>query len=465
MIQIKPDTSAAYNLFHNGILALAKAEQQGLRIDMNYANSKIKELTADIQNLEQEFKNSKFYRDWTKSRTSIPNIYSNQQLSHFLYNVKKIPPIKTTVTGKGATDEDALEGMNLPELYPLLRIRKLMKIRDTYLSGFVREQVNGYIHPFFNLHKVRTFRGSCDSPNFQNIPKRDKETMLICRKAIYPRPGHQLLELDFKALEVSIAACYHQDPTMLKYLKDPSTDMHADMAEQIFFLSKYDENNPEHNILRNATKNGFVFPQFYGDYYKNNAISMAGTWGKLPESKWKPGQGIPFNSKNLSDHFIQHKINSMDSFILHIKGIEKDFWGNRFPVYRDWKEKWWSNYQKAGYINMFSGFTCKGVMGRNDCINYPVQGAAFHCLLWTFIRLSNIIESKKWKSRLVGQIHDAIVIDVYPPELEELTLNARLVSCGDLVNNWKWITVPLTIKAEVAGIDESWADLKSYPLP
>ena len=126
--------------------------------------------------------------------------------------------------------------MGIPELDNLLRIRKLKKVRDTYLEGFLREQVNGYIHPFFNLHLVRTYRSSSDHPNFQNIPKRDKEAMNIVRRAIFPRPGHQLLELDYSGLEVRIAACYHKDKTMLRYIGDPHSDMHGDMAKQIFII-------------------------------------------------------------------------------------------------------------------------------------------------------------------------------------------------------------------------------------
>lgn len=466
MIQIKPNLEAAYKLFHDGILAFARAEQQGMRIDLEYCKRKNMELTQEIESLETQFKESKLYKHWNHTIKGTPNINSNYQLAHFLYNTKKITPAKITVTGKGATDEEALEALNIPELNLILKARKLKKLRDTYLKAFEYEQVNGYIHPFFNLHTVRTYRSSSDSPNFQNIPKRDKEAMLITRKAIYPRPGHQLLEVDFGSLEVRIAACYHQDPAMLKYIKDPTTDMHRDMAEQIFKIDKIDKKIPEHSYLRAATKNGFVFPQFYGDYYKNCALSMAGTWCKLPEGKWKKGQGIDMpGGGTISDHFIEAGIKSMDDFISHIRKIENHFWNDRFPVYAKWKESWWQNYQKTGKIAMFTGFECTGLMGKNDCINYPVQGAAFHCLLWCFVRLDAIMRKNKWKTKLIGQIHDAILLDVHPDELQEVALTVRLVTTGDLPRNWSWITVPLEIEADLGEVDASWADLKYFELP
>ncbi len=464
MIDIKPNTEAAYKLFHDGSLALARAEQQGMRIDMDYCTKKEKHLTRKIHRLEQNFINSAFWRRWNASTTSRPNINSNAQLAYFLYEVEKIKPAKLTASGKGSTDEDALEQLNLPELNAVLEIRKLKKIRDTYLKGFVREQVNGWIHPSFNLHTVRTFRSSSDRPNFQNIPKRDKEAKRMIRRAIYPRHGHQLMEIDFGSLEVRIAACYHQDPTMMKYIHDPTTDMHGDMAKQIFKIKKFNRKLAEHSYLRAATKNGFVFPQFYGDYYKNCALYIASNaWCKLPEGRWGAGQGVAMpDGKTIADHMISQRIRSTNDFIEHIRKIEQDFWGKRFAVYAQWKEKWWQEYQKNGYINMLSGFTCYGVMGKNDCINYPVQGSAFHCLLWGFIELEKYLRENNFKTKLIGQIHDAIIFDVHPDELKKVIEISTEILTKKLPENWTWINVPLEVEAEVGGVDESLDDLKPF---
>jgi DNA polymerase-1 len=97
-------------------------------------------------------------------------------------------------------------------------------------------------------------------------------------------------------------------------------------------------------------------------------------------------------------------------------------------------------------------------MSRNDCINYPVQGAAFHCLLWAFIELDRIMRDEQWDTRLIGQIHDAIVLDVHPDELSHVVEVIRRVTCSDLPNAWKWINVPLDVEMELCPIDKSWAD-------
>lgn len=458
MKDVNPRTFDALNLLLKGTQAFGRAERAGMRVDIDYLKRKKIHLTRKIERLENQLYDSDFYKHWQHVTRGKINIYSNQQLGHFLYNVKKIEIEKETASGQGATDEEALKQLNIPELDILLQIRKLKKVRDTYLEAFAREQVDGYIHPSFNLHLVTTFRSSSDSPNFQNIPKRDQESMQIVRQALYPRPGHQIVEIDFGALEVKIAACYHKDPTMLKYIHDPKSDMHTDMTKQIFMIDQYDK--AKHNVLRQATKNGFVFPQFYGDYYKNCSVNMACGWGKLSEGKWKTGQGIELDTAfTLSDHLISKGINSLDKFIDHIKKIEKDFWENRFPDYAAWKERWYTIYKRYGYIDTLTGFRCSGIMSKNDCINYPVQGSAFHCNLWSFIELDELIyKLKGLDTKIISQIHDSIILDANPDELDYLVDDIFEITTIKLPEAWKWIIVPLDIDVEICPIDAPWSE-------
>ena len=463
IIQPHPNSKQAYRLLHDGVLALTNAQEQGIRIDMEYCRKKEKELDREIKDLEGQVYSTKFYRHWQHTLGGKkPNISSNSQLGTFLYKVKKLKPSKQTTTGQGSTDEEALQQLNIPELNQLLKIRGLKKIRDTYLKGFVKEQVNGYIHPNFNLHLVKTYRGSSDGPNFQNIPKRDEIARALVRKALYPRPGHQLLEADYSGIEVCISASYHEDPTMVKYIKDPSTDMHRDMAQQIFLLDEFNKKIPGHKTLRSAAKNGFVFPQFYGDYYGNCSVSMACSWGKLPEGKWRKGQGMELGDGVLGDHLISQGFKSLDHFTDHIQKIEKHFWGKRFKVYAKWKEQLWEFYQKNGYIDLATGFRCSGPMGYNDVTNYPIQGAAFHCLLWSFIQTDKYLQENKMQTKLIGQIHDAMVLDIYPPELTHVVEVLEDIMTVQLPKAWDWIKVPMTIEMDLADIDASWNDVEFF---
>ena len=457
-----PKTEEAYRLFHDGILALARAERQGIRVDADYVQRKMRILQRKIDKLETEFKQSKLFKHWQHSMGTVVNIHSPTQLEVFLYKIKKIKIEKTTTSGKGATDDEALRQMGIPELDLLLQIRKLKRVRDTYLAGFDREQVNGVLHTFFNLHLAVTYRSSSDHPNFQNIPRRDEEAMQMCRKALLPRAGHQFVEIDYSGLEVRIAACYHKDSKMLQYINDPTTDMHSDMAKQLFLLKKFDKTLPSHSVLRYATKNAFVFPEFYGDYYKSCAVGLACTWGKLNQGDWGPGEGIEMPEGTLSDHFISKGINSLDDYIEHVKKIERNFWDVRFKEYADWKEVWYNTYRKYGYFDLLTGFRCSGVMVRNDVLNYPVQGAAFHCLLWSFIKLDEHIRNEKLDTKIIGQIHDSILLDVSPDELEYVCELAHKITCFELPEVWKWIIVPMDIDMEICDVDSPWSEKKKY---
>ena len=160
-------------------------------------------------------------------------------------------------------------------------------------------------------------------------------------------------------------------PDRCKLWDDWNPERHEIMVDK----KKY----PEHKYLRNATKNSFVFPQFYGDYYANNAQGFCNSWLHLPLGRWKPGTGPDMPDGKLSDHMISKGIKSYQDFEDHMKKIEKDFWGNRFRVYQKWKDTWVEAYQKKGFFDMYTGFRCSGIMKKNEVINYPVQGAAIHC--------------------------------------------------------------------------------------
>lgn len=455
----------AYQLLHDGILAFANTERNGIRIDIDYCNKTQKKLDKKIEHLEDIFKATKFYHHWFKVFNKNINIYSPQQLSHLLYTVRKLKAIRETNTGQqGATDDETLTQLGIPALKTLVDIRRI-KNQKNHLNGFAREVVGEYMHPFFNLHTVRTFRGSSDRPNFQNIPKRDEQSMRICRQAIIPRKGHLIMEADFKGMEVRVSACYHKDPNMIKYIVDKSTDMHRDYAQELFFLKRFDKSIHGHDQLRQATKNGFIFPQFYGDYYVGCAENMAFSWGKLPRGRWKSGQGILIEEGlYLSDLLINAGIKSFDQFVEHVKKIEQDFWGHRFRVYKRWKDQWWESYQEKGYFDTLTGFRCSGIMSRNDTTNYPVQGSAFHCLLWVYIQVDKIARKEKWRSRLMGQIHDSMVLDVHPKEFKHVYQTIERLVQIELPKHWKWIIVPMEIEFETCDIDKPWSEKRPYKL-
>ncbi len=95
-------------------------------------------------------------------------------------------------------------------------------------------------------------------------------------------------------------------------------------------------------------------------------------------------------------------------------------------------------------------------MARNEAINTPAQGTAFHCLLWCFIELDRLMIKEGWDTRLIGQIHDSIILDVNPAEFDYVMETVKRVTMHDLPEHWKWINVPMEIDIDVFEVDGSW---------
>ncbi len=456
-MQVQPATAGAYQLFHEGSLALARAERQGIRIDVEYCQRKQKHLERKLVFLKKRFESTTLYKEWESLFGLNTNINSDHQLAELLYNKMGIKPIKTTKGGRGSTDEETLKHTGVEGIEHILEMRKVEKLKTTYLEGFMTETTGEFMHPSFNLHNVISYRSSSRDPNFQNIPVRDREAREITRRAIIPRDGHMLMEADFSSLEVNIAQCYHHDPQMGEYLSNTNADMHLDMAKQIFLLPNMTREHSAFDHLRDAAKGGFVFPQFYGDYYKNAATNICRRVELPDDKRWNNEMGILLpDGSFLSQHLRSRNINCYDDFENYMKKVEDNFWNRRFMVYGQWRKDLVAQYRKKGWLQSHTGFVYSGLMKDREIFNYPIQGSAFHCLLYTFIELDKIMVNENWNSRIIGQIHDSIVMDVDPAELEHVKATIRMIVREKLPAHWDWIIVSLDIDIDEYGVDQPW---------
>lgn len=450
---MQPASKEAYRLFHEGALALTRMEVNGLPIDEPALDRAIADISARIKDQEDQLRAMPEYVEQRKRFGAKCKLGSREQLAHIYYNVMGFPGGKTNPeTGKLSLDDEALKELGTPYAKLYQKTQKLHKLRGTYLLGIKSEVCNGYVHAFFNLHKVVTYRSSSDSPNLQNIPIRDPDIGNIIRGIVRPHDSDNVIvEIDYSALEVHIAACYHRDPTMLEYLES-GHDLHKDMAIECFKLDAIEK------PIRGQAKALFVFAAFYGDY-----------WASIARNLWYFAEGHTMASgKLLTQHLKEKGISGLghenaptsDSFMQHIKTVEGRFWGERFSVYDRWRKDWHREYLRNGFIRTLTGFRIWGVFKRNEVINSPVQGAAFHCLLKSIIELTKRIEKQKMGTKLVVQIHDSLVAVVPRSELEEYIAMANEVMTKWLRQVWPWIIVDLKTEVEVA--QESWATKKAY---
>ena len=449
-----PITKQAHWLMHQGAIALSHVEQTGIQIDVEYCRRIQQHLTRQIARLDSMLAESSLGKVGYKRYGAKLNLNSDPQLAKILFTDMGFKPVRLTESSDDgnenySVDRDSLAEIDLPEIKHLVQRRKLAKTRDTYIGNFIKEQVDGVVHPFFHLNTTRTFRPSTSAPNFANIPKRDPEIQKICRRAIIPRPGCKILSMDFSGIEVRIATCYHKDPTMIAYNKDPSTDMHRDMAMEIYLLEKEQVTKP----IRHSGKNEFVFPEFYGDWYGSCAPNLWKSAHKSETHTLKDG-------RLLAQYLKAKGLTTENKFTDHLKKVEDNFWNKRFKVYSQWKKDWWAAYQKKGFFETLTGFYCQGVMWKNDAINYPIQGSAFHCMLYSLIKLDEFITKYKMKSRIINQIYDDIMANIYPDEEKDIVEYSYDVMTRQLPKEWPWIIVPLDVETQMSQVDGNWYEME-----
>lgn len=452
----------AYRLMMEGTATLCDIEQNGIRIDVEYCREQWDILTDRIRDLKKKIKADKEVKSWKRWAGNKFKISSNSQLGQHLFEHMGLQPAGATAKGKAAVDEAALSAMGIDFVNDILTLRKLTKSRDTYLAQFLREEVDGFIHPSFNLHLVQTYRSSSDKPNFQNIPRRNEEMRNIIRRAIIPRGRKRMIiEIDYGAMEVRIIACYTEDPLLCQYIIDDN-DMHRDVGAWDFRLPTREVTKG----IRDIAKNGGTFPRFYGSWWK----SIAGNYRSridAEDPKTASGKHLADHIKSFEKEFRKSARNDprAPESVLEwmVKEGEKKFW-KQFQASRDWQEQWQEEYQRHGFFRMKTGHICSGIMSRNQLYNYPIQGTAFQCLLWTLVRLNRWMKKRRMGSCIIGQIHDSIVLDVIAEERDELLTTALRILCDDLAAEWKWLIVPLKVEIEQAPPGESWLMKKEVEL-
>lgn len=444
-----------FNLFHEGVLALCEIESHGVHIDVSYYDRQLKLMERKIRKTEREIQESNEAILYKSKKRSELNTNSPVQLKTLFYDILKYTPIKMTKgtknnpEGNPSTDFESLFEFGTDFSNKIVLLRKQRNLRDRIIE-FLREEVDGIMYPTAFLNIAISFRSAMMDPNFQNIPKRDRVSQELIRSGILPSPGKLIMDIDYKGIEVGMAACNNKDPVLISYIKDKTKDMHRDSIMEILMLKK----NQVTKMLRYYGKNGFVFPEFYGDYYVDCAKSI---WKGI--QKEETADGIP-----VLDHLRDKGIFDYLQFEEHVRGVERNFWYKKFKVYREWKERIWNQYQEQGYVDLLSGFRCSGLMDKKDVTNYPNQGPGFHCLLWSLIQVQKRALKEKWNSKIIGQIHDQLVIDTDPNEIEYIVPIIKKIMCEDIVKHWPWIIVPLEVEIEVSEVDGNWYDKKELDL-
>jgi len=436
--EYKPQVKAS-RFFLDVSMELARCSRVGMRLDVGRMEPASRELEKKIAEAWAE---AKACPEVVAMGQSF-SLSSNQDLARLVYDV-----IGFKGNNGRSVDKNTLAEVDAPFVEPLLRARKYEKVLGTYFDQYRREVVDGVIRGSFSLNRVSSYRGSAGDPNLQNITKREKEIAEIVRSCFRPSPGNVLIEIDFGQLEAVIGAVFHQDPVMIKYLIDPSVNLHSDNAADIFMRDRatYDTPDADAKLERNAAKQ-YWFAESYGSNFEQTHITA-----------WKNvGQGT-------KTHLASKGIKSMADFRLHCKKVDAKIWEERFGVYGAWKRSTFQEYKRIGYIELKTGFRCRGPLKYTEAINLHVQGSSAGLLFWTLLKTAPIVRGISGRSHIVANIHDALVIDAHPDEVDTIIRTVIDYGTNRVREAWPWITMPLRMEAEVSEIDGSWAKMKPYHL-
>lgn len=392
---------------------LLSMEREGVRIDTEY----LKEYSAQLQNEKNEIEQQIYsYAEKTL------NIGSPKQLGEVLFDhLKIVDKAPKTATKQYSTAEDVLQKMidKHPIVPLILEYRSLSKLISTYLDAFPKliSGATNRLHTTFNQTVTATGRLSSNNPNLQNIPIRTERGREI-RKAFVPRnDDYILLAADYSQIELRIIASLSHDRHMIEAFTN-KYDIHTATAAKIYNIAM-EQVTPE--LRRNAKSVNFGI--IYG-------ISAFGLSEQL---------GIPRKEAAtlIDEYFLQYPDikNYIESNIKFARqyGYAQTMLGRRryLPDI---------NSRNAGLKNF----------AERNSVNMPIQGTSADMIKIAMNNIYKAFEAKQLKSKMILQVHDELVFDVYKPEIDEVTTIVR----NEMIN-----ALPLDIPIEVStDMGDNWLE-------
>ena len=357
---------------------LADMQYQGMYVDKeeltiygNELKNKITILTNEIYELSgEEF-----------------NINSTKQLGEVLFEKMKLPVIKKTKTGY-STDSDALEKLKNthPVIEKILEYRQLVKLNSTYVEGMIPyiNPKTGRIHSSFHQTVTATGRISSSEPNLQNIPTRFELGKKL-RKVFEPQNDCIYVDADYSQIELRILAHISEDENMIHAFNN-GEDIHAQAASKVLNIP-IEEVTKEERAKAKAVNFGIVY-----------GISDFGL-----------AEQIGVSRKQAKEYISQ--------YLEKYSGI-KEFMDT---VVEDAKQKGYVEtlYHRRRYVpELKSNNYMVRQFGARVAMNTPIQGTAADIMKIAMINV--FYKLKNMKSKLILQVHDELLIEAFPDELEEV---------------------------------------------
>ena len=359
------------------VFVLADMEREGIGIDADALKEYGTQLAGSITEYEQ-----KIYKEAGEEF----NINSPKQLGVILFEKMQLPNGKKTKTGY-STAADVLDKLapDYPIVADILEYRKLSKLKSTYADGlanFIDE--TGKIHTSFNQTITATGRLSSTDPNLQNIPIRMELGKLI-RKVFHPLEGDLFVDSDYSQIELRLLAHISGDEELIEAFRE-NQDIHRSTASKVFGVP-FDEVTDLQRRNAKAVNFGIVY-----------GISAFGLSQDLNIPQ-KEAQGF------IDSYFQTYpKIKEfLDQTVAQAKecGFTRTLFGRIRPI----PELSSSNFMQRQF-------------GERVAMNAPIQGTAADIIKIAMIRVHDRLIREGYKSRLILQVHDELLIETAEEEKE-----------------------------------------------
>lgn len=381
------------------VFVLYDMQKEGVRVDKEGLKSYGEVLGNRIQVLEKEI--------YDEAGEEF-NINSPKQLGVILFEKMNMPYKKKTKSGY-STAADVLDKLapEYPFVKKILEYRQLAKLKSTYADGlaaYISE--DGRIHGKFNQTITATGRISSTEPNLQNIPIRMELGRQI-RKVFIPKEGCVFLDADYSQIELRIMAHMSKDEKLIEAY-NMAEDIHRITASQVFGVP-FDEVTDLQRRNAKAVNFGIIY-----------GISSFGL-----------SQDLSISRKEASDYIEQYfktypKIKGyIDSMVEDAKktGYSLTMFNRRRPI----PELKSSNFMQRSF-------------GERVAMNAPIQGTAADIIKLAMIRVYDALKKGGYKSKLLLQIHDELLVETYLDEIEDVK---KIIEDG--MKNAVKLSVPLEI--------------------
>jgi DNA polymerase I len=393
---------------------LAAMELEGISLDVAF----YKELEIDFSRQIQEIEAAVI-----ESAGDKINLRSPKQVGELLFEKLQLPVIRKTKTGY-STDAEVLNELAAMKLNPipelLLKYREIEKLLSTYVKALplMVNSETGKIHTHFQPSNAATGRLSSDNPNLQNIPVRTENGRKL-RRGFIPSSGRILLSADYSQVELRLLAHFSQDRNMLlAFNKD--RDIHKQTAAEIFDIPIEQVTKEQRNGAK-AINFGLMYGQTSFGLSQALHISQADA------------------KKYITNYF--KKFSAVKIFLDSLKekaeqtGYAETLFGRK-RMLPDIKS---TNRQIKA-------------MAERMAINSPIQGTAADIIKLAMINIQNELKARSLSSKMILQVHDELIFDVIPDELEAMKLLVR-----DKMENAVHLSVALKVEM---GMGNNWYDLK-----